>query len=50
MEQVREKMNEELLLRLGVKAFIDVRRVLDPNRFKKVRLKVRFRALGFYTR
>ena len=45
-DEFREKISEELLLRLGVKAMIDARRVLDPNKFRKVR----FRAIGLYAR
>jgi len=43
--EFKEKVNEDLLIKLGVKALIDGRRVLDPNRFKKIR----FKAIGLRT-
>ena len=44
--EFREKINEELLLRGGVKALIDARRTLDPKAFSKVK----FKAIGLYTK
>jgi len=42
--EFKERINENLLLKLGVKALIDGRRILDPNKFKRVK----FRAIGLY--
>ena len=42
--EFKEKINEEILLRNGVKALIDARRILDPKAFKTVK----FRAVGLY--
>ena len=44
-DEFKEKINEDLLINLGVKALIDGRRILDPSKFKKVK----FRAIGFYS-
>ena len=42
--EFKEKINEEILLKSGVKALIDARRILDPKVFKTVK----FRAVGLY--
>lgn len=40
----KEKISEKLLLKLGVKAIIDARRILNPQKFKKIT----FKAIGLY--
>jgi len=42
--EFKEKIDEEVLLKNGVKALIDARRILDPKVFKTIK----FRAVGLY--
>jgi len=42
--EFREKISEKLLLKLGVKAIIDARRILNPQKFRKIT----FKAIGLY--
>ena len=44
-DEFKEKIEEDLLLRLNVKALIDARRILDSNKFRRIK----FRAIGLYT-
>ena len=44
-DEFKEKIKEDLLLRLNVRALIDARRILDSNEFSRIK----FRAIGLCT-